>query len=502
MACAPEAAVSPRPARTGTPGIRRRREREQGVFAVMFVAVVFVIIGMCGLAVDLGLVYNRNVELHGLARAVALAAARELNGTPAGIDAALEKGGAAARRLTYRYGLPVAWSDTAISFASSPSSDSGWVGAETARSSAGNRFHVKVDTSVLAPDLGAVTTIMMPILMASGADTAMSAVAVAGRSAIDVLPMAVCAMSPIAGAARANGSGSAELVEYGFRRGVSYDLMHLNPNGASPANFVVDPLSPPGALGAPSHTDASTVAPFVCAGRMWIPRVTGGPIRVRSPFPIADLYRQLNSRFDQYAGSTCEPNGAPPDFNVKAYAHDAGNGAPWMTPRPAVAGAASLDDGSRLHTIADPATPPPGTSADHYGPLWAYARAVKFSGYREGEPEPDSGYPRFSPSDWGQLYPPGPSATSYPAKPPYFATVGVYYGAPATAHRPMAVESRRVLHVPLLSCPVPAGANVAANAVAVAKFFMTVPATSTNVYAEFAGIAHASTIPGQVILYP
>lgn len=490
------------PARRPGPGRRRRRERERGVFAVLFVAVALALIGMCGLAIDLGLVYNRNVELHGLAKAVALAAARELNGTPAGIAAAVSKGGDTARRLKYQYKLPVSWADTAITFSNSPSSDGGWVGAETATGAPANQFFVKVDTAVLPREMGAVSTFFMHVLQGVQVDVDLGSVAVAGRSTINVAPLAICAMSLVPAASRANPSGAAELVEYGFRRGVTYDLMRLNPGGTAPANFVVDPLSPPGGLGASGNTEAGMVSPFVCAGRMWIPRVTGGPIRVSSPFPVADLYRQLNSRFDQYSGSACDPDGAPPDFNVKAYAHDASNGIGWMNPKPTVASAASHIDGNRLQTIADAAAPPTGTTPDKYGPLWAYARAVKFSGYEEGKPEPAGGYPRFAPSDWGSLYPSGPSATGFPSTTPYFSTMGSNYRAPSGAHLPISLSNRRLLHIPLLSCPVPPGTNVGATAVAVGKFFMTVPATSTSVVAEFAGIAHESTISGQVLLYP
>jgi len=483
-------------------GGRRRREHERGVFAIMFVAVVLVIIGMCGMAIDLGLVYNRNVELRGLARTVALAAARELNGTSAGITAAVAKGGEAARRLKYRYNLPVSWVDAAITFSNSPSSDGSWVSIETARSAPGNRFYVKVDTSVLPQGLGAVSTFFMHVLKGSSFNIDLNAIAVAGRSTIDVLPLAICAMSPLAGSPRSNPSGTAELVEYGFRRGVTYDLMRLNPNATTPANFVVDPLAPPGGLGGTGNTEASVVSPFVCAGRMWIPRVTGGPIRVSSPFPIGDLYRQLNSRFDQYQGNACDPNGAPPDFNVKAYVHDVSTGIGWMSPRPTVQSAASHIDGNRLQTIADAAAPPSGTTADKYGPLWAYARAVKFSGYEEGKPEPEGGYPRFAPSDWTHLYPSGPSATGFPSTAPYFSTIGTNYRAPTGAHLPLSLANRRLLHIPLLACPVPSGTNVGATALAIGKFFMTVPATPTSLVAEFAGVAHESTIPGQVLLYP
>ncbi|MBQ5947023.1 pilus assembly protein TadE [Massilia sp. ST3] len=468
----------------------------------MAVPAVIVMLGVCGLAIDLGLVYNRKAELHGLAKTVALAAARELNGTPAGITAALAKGGDAARRIKFKYGIAVPWTDDAIRFGSSPSADGGWVDAASARSSPAARFYVKVDTSVLGVDLGAIQATLMPILTGSDAPVVISEVAIAGRSAINVDPLAICAMSPLPGAARANTSSSDELVEYGFRRGVTYDLMQLNPNGIAPVHYVVDPVSPPGGLGAAGNTSAGTVSPFVCAGRMWIPRVTGGPIRVSSPFPIGSLYRQLNSRFDQYDGAVCDPGGAPPDFNVKAYTHDTGNGVTWMTPRPAMNSAAGHPSGNRLQTIVDPVSPPSGLDATMYGPLWAYARAVKFSGYTEGVPEPADGYPRFAPSDWPKLYASGPAATSFPSKTPYFSTFGNNYRAPSGEHLPTARINRRLLHVPLLSCPVAPGTNVGATAVAIGKFFMTSPATSSSVFAEFAGIAHESTIPGQVILYP
>lgn len=62
--------------------------RQGGAFAIMTVPLLLVIIVFCGLALDTGALYNRKVELSGLARAVALAAAKELNGTSAGVIAA------------------------------------------------------------------------------------------------------------------------------------------------------------------------------------------------------------------------------------------------------------------------------------------------------------------------------------------------------------------------------------------------------------------------------
>ncbi|WP_020653025.1 pilus assembly protein TadG-related protein [Massilia niastensis] len=481
---------------------RARRQREQGAFAIMFVPLLFVMLGMCGLALDLGMVYNRKAELHGLAKTVALAAARELNGRAAGIDAALNKGREAALRFKVGYRMPVTWNDNAISFSTTPAPGAEWVSAAAARATPAARFYVKVDTAELAQETGLVRALWMQVLSQSLATASIRERAVAGRTTTNVLPLAVCAMSPVPGAARANAGGPPELVQYGYRRGLAYDLMQLNPGGTAPANYVVDPVSPPGGLGAAGNTTPGAVAPFICKGAMWVPRVTGGPIRVSSPFPLDALYRELNSRFDDYGAGSCDPNGAPPDYNIKAYAYDAAKGVVWMNPKPTRQGAASHAEGGRLQTIADLPAPPAGTAAGMYGPLWSYARAVRFSAYQEGEPEPAAGYARFSPSDWGKLYPPGPGSVGFPSPAPYQLSSGDTYKSPAAARADISALDRRLLHVPLLSCPVSAGTNVGATAVAIGKFFMTVPATATSLVAEFAGIANETTLAGQVVLYP
>jgi hypothetical protein len=59
-----------------------------------------------------------------------------------------------------------------------------------------------------------------------------------------------------------------------------------------------------------------------------------------------------------------------------------------------------------------------------------------------------------------------------------------------------------VLNIPLLRCPVPAGSPVTAEVLAIGKFFMTVPASDHELFAEFAGLAQPSSLIGQVELYP
>lgn len=480
---------------------------ESGVFAIMFVPLLFVMIGFFGLAVDLGFVYNRKAELQGVAQKIALAAARELNGTGAGITSALAQAAAEAGRRKFAYGRSVSWNDAAITFSNTPAAGAEWASADAARSAPANKYYAKVDTRALIQDVGVIDTYFIKILASEFSSVTVGERAIAGRATINVTPLAVCAMSPDAGSGRTNPGPpvTVELVEYGFRRGVSYDLMQLNPDATTPASFVLDPLAPPGGLGSSSNTGAAAVAPFICTGRMWVPRITGGAIRVGSPFPIASLYRELNARFDQYTGSRCAARGAPPDFNIKAYSHGASGGATWMSPRATSPAATAIESGGRLQTIADLAAPPAGTAPGAYGPLWAYAKAVKFSDYVPGAPEPGAGYATFATTDWKSLYPASPlvAASGYPSRmQPYHATSGSHYGTPSDDNLGISVLGRRVLHVPLLQCPIAPGPNVGATALAIGKFFMTVPATSTSIHAEFAGIIPESKLTGQVVLYP
>jgi hypothetical protein len=58
-----------------------------------------------------------------------------------------------------------------------------------------------------------------------------------------------------------------------------------------------------------------------------------------------------------------------------------------------------------------------------------------------------------------------------------------------------------VLNIPLLRCPVASGAISTATVVGVAKFFMTVPASASALYAEFAGMNTETALGGNARLY-
>jgi hypothetical protein len=484
--------------------------RQQGAFSVMFVPLLIVMIGFCGLALDIGRLYNRKIDLSGIAKSIALAAARELNGTDAGIAAAKAKAREVAEGLRYQRfgeGLAFAWNDAAITFGTGSDRSGQWVSGPTGGAPVSALNFVKVDTSSLDASVGRIDTFFIRVLSASLNTVQISDSAVAGRTAINVTPIAVCAMSPDAATKRTSTSSTgtvlSELVQYGFRRGVSYDLMQLNPNATTAVRYLVNPVIAPDKNGDPFSISNAGV--FMCTGTMWIPRITGGKIRISdlpSTSPLESLYRQLNSRFDTYTDNLCNPNGAPPDYNVRQYAYDQTGGVRWMNPVKGSPSAASTTTRSKLETVAD--LPGPPAAPGDYGPLWAFAKAAKAPDPLDSA-EPSAGYATFLPTDWPTLYKSGPSASSYPNTPHNSTSTSLgFYGSPQTANLEMSTLGRRVLNIPLLSCDSasPSGTNVQASVAAVGKFFMTVPATSDKLIAEFAGTLPDASLSAQVELFP
>jgi hypothetical protein len=377
------------------------------------------------------------------------------------------------------------------------------VDATAAKASPANLFYARVDTREFV-GAGEVTAIFTGVFSGADATVKISDIAIAGRTSVRAVPMAVCAMgAPAVERTNTGSTGtSKELVQYGFRRGITYDLMRLNPEGTTPANFVIDPFLSPGMVSATSSTSPEAIRPFICTGTMWMPHVMGGAIKIAQNLPLSEVFEQFNSRFDQYEGpqgDRCEPAGAPPDVNVMAYTFDLP--LPWMSAQPKEQGAGKSTDGGRLATVADLAAMPADAAPATYGPLWNYAKAVPYNYYVPGAAEPSSGYTTFSSTQWGNLYKPAPSPKSYPSSSPYMSGLSAHTLQPSLANRSRAERYRRVLNVPLVSCPGAIG-STSAEVVAVAKFFMTVPATKDSLYVEFAGLASQEALRGQVELFP
>lgn len=449
--------------------------------SIMLAMMLMVLLTFIGTAFDLGQVYNRRTDLQNLADSAVLAAAKKLDGTGAGIANAAAAASAVAATMKYQYGQSIVWDNAAISFSTAPvTPDAGWldVAAAGTGGAAANLMYVKVDTGALSAALGLVALPFFSALNVKLNGVTLDSLsihssAVAGRITIPVTPLGVCALSPTPVAQRISGA-LVEAVQFGYRRGINYNLLNLSPVGATPLNFLIDPINDP----ATANFALADVAPFVCSGTMPMTSLPA-TVRVQYPFPAA-LAAQLNSRFDVYtaASSLCDPVGAPPDTNVKEYLST-------TVTAPTEQTAVSNPSPGPLVTVADPDPPPAGITAPNYGVLWSYAMAAKWVA---GNP---ASYPNLAKTNWATLYPAppgaGPAPGTYPAaNTPYGAGAGVsYFLGPSHP----GVAKRRVLNLPLLSCPDPVGGNYStATVLAIGQFFMSAKASATRISGEFAGI--------------
>jgi Putative Flp pilus-assembly TadE/G-like len=461
------------------------RQRQGGAIAIMYAIMLPAILGCVGLALDLGLCYLRRAQMQNAADSVALIAAKALDGTDAGLETARNDAAYYASGLRVGLGQRLRWRSAALKFATRPDApEAAWQSNPAGPEVVGIRY-ARVDTSALEESMRNVTPVLMGALDISSPIN-VGAVAVAGPATLQVAPLAVCAPSTDASRSRDN-SGYAEQVLYGFRTGVGYNLLNLNPFANSPAvYFYVDPIHVAGS-GSASFGDA-TVAPFICSGTIGYPTFVDGKARLRRPASF-ELAAQLNSRFGTYGGTpACNALAAPPDINIKSYADANAN---WLTRQPTRLTAKPTDPPSPLRTIADNAPPlPAATAPGDYGILWAYGPARNATGAVA-----TSSFPSLYPST-----PPGSiksASPTYPAKGPYL-TGGTSFGqTPAATGRP----NRRMLNIPLLGCTAPADAMVQGNVLAIGRFLLTAPASATEVPAEFVGIVTEAAVPATMGLY-
>ncbi len=473
--------------------------RPHGSVSVPFAVMLPVLLGFMGLAIDLSMLYARNSELQNVADGAAVAAARELNGTAAGVAMAKAKAIDLAEanyfKMTSRFADQESWSSAALYFSSEPSG-ADWVGADsvTDDASAARLRYAKVDTAALnalgdAP--GVVATSFMRALGVS-ARVAAAPIAIAGRIGMQVTPLGVCALNTTRIGQRASSAG-AELVELGYRRGVTYDLLQLNPAGPAAQNFLVNPVAGGAAASLAGHFAASAVKPFFCSGSVAFARLRPGELVHVQPLAGLDLHDWLNSRFGVYAGTAgcASRDGAPPDSNVREYK----NPYNWM-PATTLPGAQSATTSAAPNarvTVADLA---PGEAssagpivAAMYGPLWVYNRAARRVATVTGAGT------AFPTSDWGALY---PVASGSPvATTTYIATPYVrQFTAPSSG---VSFPERRVLNLPLLDCTGAVGAT--ATVLGIGRFFMTSQATASAIHAEFAGLASEEKLSVSVALH-
>lgn len=481
--------------------VHMTRRRTRGAVAVMYAMLLVPIIGFVGLAVDLSFAYTRRTELQSVADAAAVAAARALNGTVQGIEDAKDSARKIAERHSYSVGTPVVWDDDALRFSDSPAAAAAdWLPASAVTAANVDRmFYTRVDTGELGEEYGRIEAVFTRVVGATTA-IALKAIAVAGRTSSLITPLAVCAITNTAVTSRdvVKGGGvvEKELLEHGFRRGVSYNLLNLNPHAATAAHYLVNPLDFPDKPDSPAHRTLPVVKPFVCNGTITAPHLrSGSRVYVGAGFS-SSLITELNSRFSDYTGgSSCNNIVAPPDANIKPF--HISYFAWWMNSTGTISGSALPHiQGSSLLTIADRASVATGVNKASYGPLWAFSKAVHYDSAAPG----GVGTP-FVKADWPFLY---PVATGGPVMSNYPDSAASPYNSNNVDHRALppvtGVARRRVLNIPLLECPV---GGSTATVLAIGRFFMTAPADAAipAVHGEFGGLATAAELRGSVGIY-
>lgn len=490
---------------------RSRNTPQRGAAAMVFLLVLPALLGVIGFAIDLSRLYSRKIEMQQSADAIALAAATRLDGTQGGVAraaaAAVELVGT--MPLSNGHMVSTYWTSEALSFASSPdAADSEWLTKDAVNATnAPGLLYAKVDTGKLVTsalygdDASVVQMAMASFLPGVASSFNVNARAVAGKLVVPITPIAVCAVSTSATGTHTNNGVSADPLAYGFRLGVSYNLLQLDHTGSVPAAstagraWLVNPIDPIDHANSDSHFDAEHVKPFICAGKSAIGQMGGREVYLKSitgslkasGFNLADW---LNSRFGT---TTCNPKGAPPDSNVREFYGNANGYSNWymqVTQYDIPAAASYNDNNGNVVAFADlpyknaqyNATPAP--SEKSFGPLWAYSKPTGFK---------TADWPKmYQVTAVGKIQPPaGGQSTdttfvraanaNYPKTTPYYDKS--HSLAPSEGG---GVAERRVLNIPLLDCS--AGTPSSQGKVlAVGRFFMTGKATDTVIPGEFAG---------------
>jgi hypothetical protein len=445
--------------------------RQRGGVAIMFGLTLVVVLAAGGMAIDLGHLYVVKSELQNAADSAALAGAKEIDLSTAGVNAAAAKAISYAAQNKYNFSTALVITNADISFGSDP--DGPWsTVAQAAASPAGKSF-IKVDTGSRS-----VSTYLMGA--AGIASTATSGVAVAGRFVVDITPLGMCAVDPTTRLG-ARSTVPPEMLEYGFRRGTTYNMLAMkNIAGASDLTLINPVDSPPSCD--MSHSSANFTAPFLCQGNSAVAN-NATHVYGNTGMSAGPLEKAINSRFNDFSGSTCLPASAPPDRNIKEFfVNDLTTGpGKWMS-APAQVQQAQPSTGGVITEASTPAT---------QGVLWTYSRPVQ----AVGSAGDYSAGPAFGTADWTTLYD-GQTiiAGQYPGgatDSPYAQTSGVYFTGPAT-NTP--TVNRRLMNLAILDCTTPAGAGACKQVplLGVGRFFLQRKAALTGsnkgIWVEFAGL--------------
>lgn len=521
------------------PKVHTPRSRQRGAVAIMTGLTAVVLFAFGGLVLDLGHLYIAKSELQNASDAAALAGAKELNNKLSGVTAAVNRAIATAAQHRYDFKKPVNITIANIRLATcpNPGNVNTWsrpgvrsptctfipAASVTSDGMASGLSFIEVDTGTQS-----LNTYLMRVAGAAYNTTQTAGYSVAGRYQTNVTPIGVCAVDPANRTSQySHSNGMTELVELGFRRGVTYNLFQLNPLASGPSDpYLINPVDTYPNSCDPNHSSATFTAPFICTGNSAVISSGSGKVYVNTGM-TASLDSSLNSRFDDYKPpSVCDPGSAPPDTNIKEY--HCTNPSPSSDPEclsvpPAVNSAlttpkdwmdpagSTLPNREFIETVLNKPNyvlPPnrPNLARDKYGVQWSYGPAYQSNGGSPPKagaaftPAQANGSDMYNTQDVNVSYfdianYPISVGTGFPSTTPpapYNQTSGPYFKAPS---RP-GVRNRRVLNIVIVDCTVPPvglGACEAMEVVGIGKFFMQVPADfsggpNRQMDMEFAGL--------------
>lgn len=477
-------------------------KKQRGTVLIMAAFTSVALFGFMGIALNISHAYDLKSELQNMADAAALSGAKSLNGTVSGVNTAVSSAKATAAANKFNFSTTLALTDANIGFADNPDSNA-WLTVSQALAAPSGLLFIKVNTGAQTSVIGNVANFMKVAGVTDALSTAGSAVA--GRFSLAISPIAICAIETTKYGQLAHAGLPDELKEFGYRRGLSYNIIDINPLGGASQKFLLNPVDiPPGPGDAsactPSNSSAASVAPYMCGGTASIITTIPGYVYVNTGFS-STLEKELNSRFNTYGGgSACTPAGAPPDSNIKEYSatsNAAGMPKKWMS-----------DPGQQAVTLqTSPKIPlaPPVPRARDYGVLWSYNSAVHYAAT-----PPAGGYTPYTTANWSLIYPtttaPTPTAlAAYPNGAPYHQASGSQFTAPPASNAP-GVKDRRVLNLAIVDCNTLSSSGGSScktiKVLGIGRFFMTVPASLPSaINTEFAGLVPDSSLTSEIRLY-
>lgn len=439
--------------------VEKSPKHQQGAVAILVGVTLFVLVGMLALVIDLGHLYWAKAGLQNAADAAALAGAKELDGTAAGITRAKQSVLAVGRENNYSFLLPVASDDAdggLVIEVGSCKDDPCMEPIDSVNTNilAADKLFLKVDTQQRNLSTWFATLFGVE-------ETATYGLAVAGRVEPEISPIAICTLAP--------DPTNSFTQELGFERGVSYDISDANPIGPGTV-FWIDPQA---TMAGTCDGSVPTSLPYICTGKINFTPTVGSIVYTNTGVSNPQL-RALDSRFGDYPPSAgCDPATAPADTNVTEYRFDvngAGRPRAWMQPDP-------VRQSMNFAGLPDPIQWATRTFAD-YGVLWSSTRPTVAQG--------DTTDAAVS-SRWTTMYKaPANAATSYPQPSPYVAGGG---------------NGRRIINMAILDCPSSGGICRQATVLGVGEFFLQTRTSSQHVHVEFRRLLPSTFAEAEVKLF-